>query len=97
MPLSLEATTMVTNAWSSLATTTAEDTITITNANPTAPALIQFTSTVAWSFADATGTSTTKIPVAAGGVLNLRVKSSLTVFVQNQSAGGFSKVAKLAP
>lgn len=97
MPLSLEATTMATNVWYTLATTTAEDYVTVTNANPSNPALIQFASTVATSLSDATGASTTKVPAGPGPVLNLSLKSGVTVFVQNAAASGFIKVAKLAP
>lgn len=97
MPLSLSVTAMATNTWYTLATTTPEDTVTLTNSNPSVPALVQFASTVAAAFSDSTGASTTKIPAGPGPVLNLRVKDSLTVFVQNTAASGFLKVAKLAP
>jgi len=97
MPLALDVTQMATNTWYPLVTSTSEDYVTITNPNPSTPALIQLASTVATSLSDASGASSTKVPAGPGPVYNVRVKASLAIFVQNTTGAGVLKVIKLAP
>ncbi len=88
MPLALDVTTMDLNRLYKLATTTSEDTLTLTGATPGAPVAIQITSNVAWAFSDATGNLASKIPMTAGGTNTPRLTGPITYYIMNQASSG---------